>query len=133
MRDPELRLWPKNVHVRVRASRRAGGDGTLVTIHDRGSGIPQGRTRANVRSILHDQRAERLGAWSMVSKTLIMKQHGTIRYRTSTRDCGSGTTFQSSFPPMPLIRPQEQTPTSESSYTATSSFTMCFLSKHYFS
>jgi signal transduction histidine kinase len=87
-----------DVHVRVRPTRRAGGDGTLVTIHDRGSGIPKA-----VREQMFDPffttkelKGSGLGLW--VSKTLIMKHHGTIRYRTSTRDCASGTTFQVFLP-----------------------------------
>jgi signal transduction histidine kinase len=33
-----------------------------------------------------------------VSKTLILRHQGTIRFRTSTRDCASGTTFQVFLP-----------------------------------
>ena len=84
--------------MRVRAAQRLGRDGTLVTIHDRGTGIPK-----SVREQMFDPffttkelKGSGLGLW--VSKTLIMKHHGTIRYRTSTRDCGSGTTFQVFLP-----------------------------------
>jgi two-component system NtrC family sensor kinase len=86
------------VHVRVRPAQRSGRDGTLVTIHDRGAGIPK-----SVREQMFDPffttkelKGSGLGLW--VSKTLIMKHNGTIRYRTSTRDCGGGTTFQVFLP-----------------------------------
>ena len=91
-----------DVHVRVRSTHRAGRDGTLVTIHDRGSGIPQ-----PVREQMFDPffttkelKGSGLGLW--VSKTLVMKHQGSIRFRTSTRDCGSGTTFQVFLPIDPL-------------------------------
>jgi signal transduction histidine kinase len=99
-----------DVHVRVRPSHRACGDGTLVTIHDRGSGIPKA-----VREQMFDPffttkelKGSGLGLW--VSKTLILKHHGTIRYRTSTRDCGSGTTFQVFLPIDPLNQAALATP-----------------------
>lgn len=91
-----------DVHVRVRPTNRAGRDGTLVTIHDRGAGIPKA-----VREQMFDPffttkelKGSGLGLW--VSKTLVMKHHGSIRFRTSTRDCGSGTTFQVFLPIDPL-------------------------------
>ncbi len=86
------------VEVRVRPSQRAGRDGTLVTIHDRGAGISK-----SVQERMFDPffttkelKGSGLGLW--VSKTLILRHHGTIRFRTSTRDCGSGTTFQVFLP-----------------------------------
>jgi signal transduction histidine kinase len=91
-----------DVHVRVRPTHRAGRDGTLVTIHDHGSGIPK-----PVREQMFDPffttkelKGSGLGLW--VSKTLVMRHHGTIRFRTSTRDCGSGTTFQVFLPIDPV-------------------------------
>lgn len=86
------------VKVRVRPSHRAGREGTLVTIHDRGAGIPK-----TVQQQMFDPffttkelKGSGLGLW--VSKTLILRHHGTIRFRTSTRDCASGTTFQVFLP-----------------------------------
>jgi signal transduction histidine kinase len=91
-----------DVHVRVRSSRRAGRDGTLVTIHDRGAGIPK-----PVREQMFDPffttkelKGSGLGLW--VSKTLVIKHQGTIRFRTSTREFDSGTTFQVYLPIDPV-------------------------------
>jgi two-component system NtrC family sensor kinase len=93
-----------DVHVRVRSTHRAGRDGTLVTIHDCGSGIPK-----PVREQMFDPffttkelKGSGLGLW--VSKTLVIKHHGTIRFRTSTRECDSGTTFQVYLPIDPVNR-----------------------------
>jgi two-component system, NtrC family, sensor kinase len=87
-----------DVNVRVRPSRRSGRDGTLVTVHDRGPGIPQ-----DVQQLIFDPffttkelKGSGLGLW--VSKSLVLKHQGTIRFRTSTRDCDSGTTFQVFLP-----------------------------------
>jgi signal transduction histidine kinase len=86
------------VVVRVRSVCRRGREGTRVTIHDRGRGIP-----SEVRRQLFDPffttkelKGSGLGLW--VSKNLIMKHSGTIRFRTSTRDGASGTTFEVFLP-----------------------------------
>jgi signal transduction histidine kinase len=86
------------VVVRVRSVCRKGREGTRVTIHDRGHGIP-----ADVRKQLFDPffttkelKGSGLGLW--VSKNLIVKHNGTIRYRTSTRAGASGTTFEVFLP-----------------------------------
>ena len=87
-----------DVEIRVRQSHREGHDGTLVTIHDRGPGIPK-----SVQEQMFDPffttkelKGSGLGLW--VSKTLVLRHQGSIRFRTSTRDCASGTTFQVFLP-----------------------------------
>jgi signal transduction histidine kinase len=86
------------VVVRVRRVHRAGGEGTRVTIHDRGAGIP-----VNVQEQMYDPffttkelKGSGLGLW--VSRTLIIKHSGTIRFRSSTRKGASGTTFEVFLP-----------------------------------
>lgn len=86
------------VVVRVRSICRGGREGTRVTIHDRGHGIP-----LDVRKQMYDPffttkelKGSGLGLW--VSKNLIMKHNGTIRFRTSTREGASGTTFEVFLP-----------------------------------
>jgi signal transduction histidine kinase len=86
------------VAVRVRSIRRRGREGTRVTIHDRGCGIPP-----EVRQLIFDPffttkelRGSGLGLW--VSKNLVMKHNGTIRFRTSTRTGASGTMFEVFLP-----------------------------------
>ncbi len=87
-----------DVFVRVRRVRRGGREGTRVTIHDCGSGIPQ-----NVQKMMFDPffttkelRGSGLGLW--VSKNLVMKHRGTIRFRSSTRPGASGTVFEVFLP-----------------------------------
>ena len=86
------------VVVRVRPIRRDGREGTRVTIHDRGRGIPP-----EVRTQMFDPffttkelKGSGLGLW--VSKNLVMKHSGTIRFRSSTRKGASGTTFEVFLP-----------------------------------
>ncbi len=86
------------VVVRVRSVFRKGFEGTRITIHDRGRGIP-----ADVRNKMFDPffttkelKGSGLGLW--VSRNLVMKHNGTIRFRTSTRDGVSGTTFEVFLP-----------------------------------
>ena len=86
------------VVVRVRSICRGGRDGTRVTIHDRGRGIP-----LDIRKQMFDPffttkelKGSGLGLW--VSRNLVMKHNGTIRFRSSTREGASGTTFEVFLP-----------------------------------
>lgn len=93
------------VTVRVRPIRRGGKEGTRVTIHDRGAGIPR-----DVQKLMFDPffttkelRGSGLGLW--VSRNLIMRHNGTIRFRSSTRPGASGTTFEV-FLPVGRVAPE---------------------------
>lgn len=86
------------VVVRVRSICRNGRDGARVTIHDRGPGIDE-----EIRQKLFDPffttkelKGSGLGLW--VSRNLVMKHSGTIRFRSSTREGCSGTTFEVFLP-----------------------------------
>ncbi len=86
------------VCVRVYPAHRDGQEGTRVTIHDKGAGIP-----LSVQEQMYDPffttkelKGSGLGLW--VSKTLILKHKGTIRFRSSTRDGSAGTTFEVFLP-----------------------------------
>ena len=81
------------VVIRVRSTISAGRAGARVTIHDRGKGIP-----AEVQQKIFDPffttkelKGSGLGLW--VSKSLITRHNGAIRFRTSERDGRNGTTF----------------------------------------
>lgn len=86
------------ISVRVRPIRRAGREGARITVHDRGNGIPE-----SVQKLLFDPffttkelRGSGLGLW--VSRNLVMRHQGTIRFRSSTRPQRSGTTFEVFLP-----------------------------------
>ncbi len=86
------------VLIRVRSIHRSGREGARVTIHDRGSGIPP-----DVRKKMFDPffttkelKGSGLGLW--VSKNLVTKHEGTVRFRSSTRPGSSGTTFEVFLP-----------------------------------
>jgi len=86
------------VTVRVRSVRRAGRQGTRVTIHDSGAGIPPA-----VQDQMFDPffttkelKGSGLGLW--VSKNLVLKHQGTIRFRSSTRTGACGTIFEIFLP-----------------------------------
>lgn len=87
-----------NVNIRVRPSRRAGREGTLISIHDRGAGIPKPIQQQMFDPFFTTKELKGSGLGLWVSKTLILRHQGTIRFRTSTRDCASGTTFQVFLP-----------------------------------
>lgn len=96
-----------DICIRVRPRHRRGQEGTRVTIHDSGHGIPR-----HVQKLMFDPffttkelRGSGLGLW--VSKNLIAKHNGSIRFRSSTRPERSGTTFEVFLPvagPTPEIR-----------------------------
>lgn len=86
------------VVIRVRTAHRTGRSGTRVTIHDCGSGIPAG-VQARIFDpffTTKELKGSGLGLW--VSKALIVKHRGTIRFRSSTRAGASGTTFEVFLP-----------------------------------
>jgi two-component system, NtrC family, sensor kinase len=86
------------VNVRVFPIERAGRIGTRVTVHDRGSGIPPEIQQEIFDPFFttKDLKGSGLGLW--VSKSLIEKHHGTIRFRSSLRQDRSGTTFEVFLP-----------------------------------
>lgn len=87
-----------DVTVRVWTITRSGRQGNRVTIHDRGAGIPR-----DIQESIFDPffttkelRGSGLGLW--VSRSLVSKHEGTIRFRS--RQCAgrSGTTFEVFLP-----------------------------------
>jgi two-component system, NtrC family, sensor kinase len=87
-----------DVIVRVSSIERAGRRGTRVSVHDRGTGIP-----AEIRQRIFDPffttknlKGSGLGLW--VSRSLIVRHGGTIRFRSSSRAGKSGTTFEVFLP-----------------------------------
>jgi len=86
------------VVVRIRAVSRGSQPGARVSVHDCGPGIP-----SHVQKKLFDPffttkelKGSGLGLW--VSRNLVMKHYGTIRFRTSTRAGSSGTIFEVFLP-----------------------------------
>lgn len=86
------------VTIRVREISRAGQTGSRVTIHDCGYGIPP-----EIQEKIFDPffttkslKGSGLGLW--VSKQLIQKHGGTIRFRTSQRPRQRGTIFEIFLP-----------------------------------
>jgi len=92
------------VVVRVRSICRKGHMGTRVTIHDHGCGIPP-----DLQTRMFDPffttkalKGSGLGLW--VSKSLVSRHSGTIRFRSSQRVGASGTTFEVFFPVSNCVR-----------------------------
>jgi signal transduction histidine kinase len=86
------------VCIRVRPVHRKGRQGARITISDRGRGIPEDVKEKMFDPFFttKDLRGSGLGLW--VSKTLISKHYGTIRFRSSQRAGSSGTTFEVFLP-----------------------------------
>jgi two-component system, NtrC family, sensor kinase len=87
-----------DVVIRVRSILRGDRRGARVTIHDCGPGIPE-----DIREKLFDPffttkglKGSGLGLW--VSRTLVLRHHGTIRFRSSEKANRSGTTFEVFLP-----------------------------------
>jgi two-component system, NtrC family, sensor kinase len=86
------------VTVRLSCVERHGRKGNRVTIHDRGAGIP-----LDIRSNIFDPffttkqlRGSGLGLW--VSKSLVTRHKGTLRFRSCQLPGKSGTTFEIFLP-----------------------------------
>jgi signal transduction histidine kinase len=87
------------VAVRVRTISRSARKGIRVTIHDRGRGIPKEiqRNMFDPFFTTKDLKGSGLGLW--VSKALIVRHGGTIRFRSSAGHAGRcGTTFEVFLP-----------------------------------
>lgn len=86
------------VCIRVRSIQRKGRQGARITIHDRGHGIPEDIKEKMFDPFFttKDLKGSGLGLW--VSKSLISKHNGTIRFRSSQRAGSSGTTFEVFLP-----------------------------------
>lgn len=86
------------VVVRLRSVERTGRRGNRITIYDRGSGIPV-EIRGNIFDpffTTKELRGSGLGLW--VSKSLVTRHDGTIRFRSSERTGKSGTVFEVFLP-----------------------------------
>ena len=86
------------VVVRVRPIHRRGGVGTRVVIHDRGPGIP-GAVREKIFDpffTTKELKGSGLGLW--VSRRLIARHHGNIRFRSSECAGRSGSSFEVYLP-----------------------------------
>jgi two-component system, NtrC family, sensor kinase len=98
------------VNIRVRSAWRNNRQGARVTIHDRGPGITK-----EIQDRLFDPffttkelKGSGLGLW--VSKTLVAKHKGTLRFRSTTANHGiTGTTFEV-FLPVGALEPGETEP-----------------------
>ena len=96
--------------IRIREISRCGQTGTRVTIHDRGSGIP-----LEIQKKIFDPffttknlKGSGLGLW--VSKQLIEKHGGTIRFRSSQKPWLQGTIFEVFLPVGGISREKEPAP-----------------------
>ena len=94
----EVSLPGSEVTVRLRSVERRGRLGNCVTIHDRGVGIPP-EIRGNIFDpffTTKQLRGSGLGLW--VSKSLVMRHQGKIRFRSCQLQGRSGTTFEVFLP-----------------------------------
>ena len=83
-----------DVVIRIRPVHRRILEGALITIHDRGPGIPKA-IRENIFDpffTTKELKGSGLGLW--VSRVLVMNHNGTIRFKTSECPGNSGTTFE---------------------------------------
>jgi two-component system NtrC family sensor kinase len=92
------------VTVRLNSVERGGRRGNRVTIHDRGAGIPS-EIRANIFDpffTTKQLRGSGLGLW--VSRSLVTRHQGTIRFRSCQQNGRSGTTFEIFLPSVADVR-----------------------------
>jgi len=82
------------VLIRVRHAVRGGHQGTRVTISDRGAGISLAVQRQIFDPFFTTKELKGSGLGLWVSRTLILNHSGHIRFRSSSAEGKSGTTFQ---------------------------------------
>jgi two-component system NtrC family sensor kinase len=101
-----------DVVLRVRAIRRDGVEGVRVCIHDSGHGIPLDVQRKMFDPFFTTKALKGSGLGLWVSKTLVVRHGGTIRFRSSERPGRSGTTFEV-FLPVGGLKTEQETPEAE--------------------
>jgi two-component system, NtrC family, sensor kinase len=86
------------VVVRVRSVCRFGRSGVQVTIHDRGRGIAKeiGERMFDPFFTTKELKGSGLGLW--VSKALVLKHQGSLRFRSTTKRGATGTVFSIFLP-----------------------------------
>jgi two-component system, NtrC family, sensor kinase len=86
------------VVLRLRSIRRGEREGVRLTVHDRGKGISKEIQRSMFDPFFTTKalRGSGLGLW--VSKSLVVRHEGTIRFRSSERPGRSGTIFEVFLP-----------------------------------
>lgn len=82
------------VLIRVRPAVRDGQEGTRITIHDNGPGIPADIQRQMFDPFFTTKELKGSGLGLWVSRTLILNHKGDIRFRSSNAAGKNGTTFQ---------------------------------------
>ena len=96
--------------IRVREISRCGQTGTRVTIHDRGSGIPPDIQKKIFDPFFTTKNLKGSGLGLWVSKQLIQKHGGTIRFRSSQGEWLQGTIFEVFLPVGGISREKEPAP-----------------------
>lgn len=96
-----------SVVVRVRQVQGSGSPWARVTIHDRGEGIPRSVQRKIFDPFFTTKELKGSGLGLWVSKSLIAKHKGTIRFRTSDQ---KGTTFAVFLPIANALQPRASGP-----------------------
>ena len=96
--------------IRVREISRRGQTGTRVTIHDRGSGIPPDIQKKIFDPFFTTKNLKGSGLGLWVSKQLIQKHGGTIRFRSSQKPGQQGTIFEIFLPVGGISRERERDP-----------------------
>jgi signal transduction histidine kinase len=94
----EAALPGSKVVIRVRPTSRGRVYGTRVTIHDRGTGIPQSVQRQMFDPFFTTKELKGSGLGLWVSRALVLKHRGTIRFRSRTLAGSSGTVFEVFLP-----------------------------------
>jgi two-component system, NtrC family, sensor kinase len=92
------------VVVRVRSACRFGRHGAQVTIHDRGPGIAKDIEERMFDPFFTTKELKGSGLGLWVSKALVLKHQGTLRFRSSTKRGATGTVF-SIFLPVGGMKP----------------------------
>ncbi len=93
--------------MRIRCVLSSGRPGARVTIHDRGKGIPRSVQKKIFDPFFTTKELKGSGLGLWVSRSLIARHKGSIRFRTSER---SGTTFAVFLPTTKDPEPAKEHP-----------------------
>jgi two-component system NtrC family sensor kinase len=87
-----------SIAIRVRPSRRNGVPGIVLTIYDRGTGIPPAIRKQILEPFFTTKELKGTGLGLWLTKSIVLKHGGTLRFHSSHLPARSGTCFKIFLP-----------------------------------
>jgi signal transduction histidine kinase len=98
------------ISLRIRSTQYNGVPGIVLTVYDRGAGIPPEIRKRILEPFFTTKELKGTGLGLWLAKSIVLKHQGNLRFRSSILAGRSGTCFK-------VFLPIGQSPTSEESFS----------------